>query len=141
MDRKDAETQRRVQEEPPPHLRPLTYNVIGACIEVHRQLGPGFLEQVYEEAVCVELASLGIGVQRQVALPVLYKGRVIAESRLDLLVEEELVLELKAVEALRPVHHAQVRSYLRAGEFQLGLLINFNVAVLKDAIYRVVWTG
>jgi len=129
------------RSEPPQSLDVLARRVIGAALEVHTVLGPGFLEHVYEEAMCIELASRGIAFERQLVLPVEYKGIVIAESRLDLLVEENLVLELKAVDELKPIHHSQLLSYLRSGEFQLGLLINFNVAHLRDAIKRVVWTG
>jgi GxxExxY protein len=127
--------------EPARELDELAHQVIGAALEVHRHLGPGFLEQVYEKAVCIELGLRRVSFQRQVTLPVEYKGNVIAESRIDLLVEESLVLELKAVEDLRAIHWAQVMSSLRAGEFQLGLLINFNVSLLRDGIRRIVWTG
>src|SRR5690606_24207901 len=102
--------------------------------EVHRQLGPGFLEYVYEEALVLELTTRGFSFRRQPVFPVLYKGVQIGEARLDLLVEDELVVELKAVEELRPLHRAQVLSYLRTGEFQLGLLFNFNVYSLRQGI-------
>ena len=112
--------------------------VIGAAIEVHRHLGPGFLESVYEIALVTELELRKIQVARQVAIPISYKGHLVAESRLDLLIENELVVELKSVESLSAVHTAQVVSYLRAGAFEVGLLINFNVAVLRNGIRRVV---
>lgn len=127
--------------EPDPQLEACTYAVIGAAIEVHRHLGPGFLESVYEEALVRELGARGLRVQQQLVIPVLYKGLVIAESRVDLLVDEQLVIELKAVDALLPVHTAQVVSHLKAGAFQLGLLINFNVPVLKDGVRRVTCSG
>jgi len=146
LERQDAKFAKYAKEkkgrrEPSPELDRLAQRVIGVVLEVHTILGPGFLEHVYEEAVCIELGMRGLRYQRQMTLPVEYKGRRIGESRLDLLVEEELVLELKAVEELRPVHLSQLVSYLRAGEFQLGLLINFNVLRLRDGIRRRVWTG
>ena len=110
-----------------------------AAIEVHRHLGPGFLESVYETALVLELEARGIAVARQVPVTVMYKGRSVAESRLDLVVEDELVVELKAADALLPIHHAQVISYLKAGAFELGLLINFNVPLLRDGFRRIVW--
>jgi GxxExxY protein len=115
--------------------------VIGAAIEVHRHLGPGFLETTYEEAMAVEMSMRGIGFERQVQIPITYKGRVISRPQIDLLVEGVLVVELKAVTAFLPIHVAQIVSYLRAGAFQLGLLINFNVRLLKDGIQRVVSSG
>ena len=101
-------------------------------------LGPGFLESVYEEALCVELALRGIHFLRQVLVAVDYKGHPVGESRLDLLIEGTLVVELKAVDALAPVHSAQMISYLRATGHHLGLLINFNVPLLKDGVKRIV---
>ena len=112
--------------------------VIGAAIEVHRNLGPGFLETVYEEAVCVELSLRNISFARQITFSVDYKGHPVGMSKLDLLVDQCLPVELKAVEGLAPVHIAQALSYLKATKHRLALLINFNVAVLKDGIKRVV---
>lgn len=108
---------------------------------MHRGLGPGFLESIYEEAMAFEMVRRGIPFQRQVTLPVLYPEHQVGESRLDFLVHEEIVLELKAVDSIKPIHRAQSMSYLRTGEFQLGLIINFNVAVLRDGVTRIVWTG
>jgi len=116
----------------------LARQVIGAAIEVHRALGPGFLESVYEEALCVELGLRRIPFARQVAVGVAYKGTAVGESRLDLLVGGRLIVELKAAESLLPIHSAQVLSYLRATGNQLALLINFNVPVLKGGIKRIV---
>jgi len=146
MERQDAKPAknakvRNFQREPSPEVDALAHAVIGAAIEVHRQLGPGFLEHVYEGAMLVELTERRIPFQRQVTFPVYYKRVLVAESRLDLLVAEQLVVELKAVEELRPLHMAQVLSYLRTGEFQLGLLFNFNVYSLRQAIRRIVWSG
>jgi GxxExxY protein len=121
-------------------LNELSFAVIGAALEVHRTLGPGFLEAVYEEALCVELQLRGIPYARQAAVTLSYKGRPIGEGRVDLLVGGALIVELKAVEALVPVHIAQVLSYLRATDHRLGLLINFNVPSLKQGIKRVAFT-
>ncbi len=127
-----------MDSEPNPYLDQLAYAVIGAAIEVHRTLGPGFLEGVYEEALCVELELREIAFKRQYVIGVRYKGYNVGESRLDLLVDDSLIVELKAVETLLPIHTAQVLSYLRATGCQLGLLINFNLPVLKPGIKRIV---
>ena len=126
--------------EPCPEVDGLAHQVIGAAIEVHRHLGPGLLESVYENALCVELRLRGIPFVRQVAIGVDYKGELVGESRLDLLVGGVLIVELKAVENLLSIHKAQVISYLRITKRQLGLLINFNTVVLKNGIKRVVLT-
>lgn len=126
--------------EPEKQVDELAHAVIGAAIEVHRQLGPGFLESIYEEALSVELTALGITVERQKETGVVYKGRVIGKHRLDLLVGGRLIVELKTVEELAAIHKAQVISYLKAMRLSLGLLINFNVAVLKDGVQRIVYT-
>jgi GxxExxY protein len=125
-------------KEPSPELDGLAKSVIDAAIEVHRQLGPGFLESVYEEALAVELTVREILFERQKSVAVSYKGRVVGDGRIDLLVGGELLVELKAAEALAPIHKAQVISYLKATGLQLGLLINFNVPVLRSGIQRVV---
>lgn len=115
-----------------PHL------VIGLAIEVHRHLGPGLLEAAYEECLCHELTLARIVHERQVALPVVYKGlRIAAGYRLDVVVEGRLILELKAVERTMPVHEAQLLTYLRLSGLQTGLLLNFNHAVLRDGITRI----
>ena len=114
--------------------------MIGGAIEVHRVLGPVFLESVYEEALCVELALRGVPFARQVAVGVEYKGRAVGEARLDLLVADSIVVELKAVESLAPIHLAQILSYLKATKLRLGLLITFNVGVLRRGIKRVLRT-
>ena len=124
--------------EPSPELDQLAHRVIGAAIEVHRELGPGFLESVYEEALCVELRARDIPFVRQSSVPVTYKGQRVGESRLDLLVGGQLIVELKAVEAFSPIHMAQIISYLRATGCPLALLINFNVLLLRNGIKRVV---
>ncbi len=116
----------------------VAYATIGAAIEVHRSLGPGFLESAYEEAMAVELGLRGLRFDRQLRVPIEYKDVIVAEHVIDMVVEGELVLELKAIERLAAVHLAQVHSYLKAGAYQLGLLINFNVPVLKEGIRRVI---
>ena len=127
--------------EPSKELDDLVNSVIGAAIEVHRHLGPGYLENVYEEALGVELAERHIPYRRQQAISVNYKGKSVGEGKLDLLVADKLVVELKAVEALLPVHKAQVISYLKATKFHLGVLINFNVSVLRDGIQRIIYSN
>lgn len=112
--------------------------VIGAAIEVHQVLGPGFLEKIYEEALCEEFRVRGIPFQRQVSFSVNYKGKNIGEGRVDVLVGGCLIVEIKAVEALTSVHLAQALSYLKTTGHRLALLINFNAQVLKDGIRRVV---
>jgi GxxExxY protein len=117
----------------------LTEAVIGACIEVHRNTGPGLLESAYEQCLCRELSLWGIEFALQVPLPVGYKGVLLdCGYRVDLLVEGRLLIELKSVEAILPIHEAQVLTYLRLGGWQVGLLINFNVRLLKDGIKRMV---
>jgi GxxExxY protein len=126
--------------EPGPGLDQLAHEVIGAAIEVHRVLGPGFLESVYEEALAIEFDVRDIAHQRQVPLAIDYRGQPIAQQKLDFLVGGRLIVELKAVETLAPIHVAQVISYLRAAHRGLGLLINFNVPVVRAGLRRVVLT-
>jgi GxxExxY protein len=115
------------------------YRVIGAAIEVHKALGPGFPEELYEEALASELEILGIGFTRQAPFVVRYKKRAIGTFKLDLLVEGVLVVELKSVAALAPIHVSQTIAYLRATDLRLGLLINFNLRSLRDnGIRRVI---
>jgi len=135
MNRQDAKD---AKIEPNKRLDRLARTVIGAAIEVHRHLGPGYLESIYEEALAIELGLKGIRFERQKPISVIYKGHNVGEGRMDILVGEELLVELKAVDALAPIHKAQVISYLKATACHLGLLINFNVSVLKDGVQRVV---
>lgn len=109
-----------------------SHAIIGAAIEVHRNLGPGFPESIYEEALCMEMRLRNIPFKRQVDAQVRYKGSVVGSGRIDVLVDDSVIVELKAVEALASVHVAQVLSYLRATGYRLGLLFNFNVRILKD---------
>lgn len=117
----------------------LTGNVIGAAIEVHRQLGPGLLESAYEECLAYELGECGCKVLRQVQLPIIYKGlQLDAGYRIDLMVNDTLIVEIKAVEQFEPIHDAQLLTYLKLSELRFGLLLNFNVPVLKQGIRRLV---
>ena len=119
------------------HINQLTHNIIGAAMEVHKALGPGLLESAYEECLCRELALQNIPFERQRPLPVVYKGmRLDAGYRLDIVVANQVVVELKAVEILLPIHEAQLLTYLKLGGWSVGLLINFNVTVLKNGIRR-----
>jgi GxxExxY protein len=117
----------------------LTERVIGLAIEVHKQLGPGLLESVYEECLCFELSEAGIPVQRQVKVPIVYRGRRLDDGfRADIVVNDELIVEIKSVEHILPVHQAQLLTYLRLTGFRIGLLMNFNVMRLKDGLKRFV---
>ena len=117
----------------------LTEKIIGGAIEIHRALGPGLLESIYEECLVVELGLRGLEFERQKSISIDYKGRrVAAELRIDLLVERRVIFELKAVEKLLPVHEAQLLTYMRLCQVRFGLLINFNVPVLKDGLKRLV---
>ncbi|MUL38700.1 GxxExxY protein [Gloeocapsopsis dulcis] len=116
----------------------LAYAVIGAAIEVHRVLGPGFLERVYQEALVVEFLMRGIPHQVQKPIAVEYKGNPIGEGKLDFLVGNTLIIELKAVEKLAPIHEAQVLSYLKMTGCPLALLINFNAPLLRNGIKRII---
>jgi GxxExxY protein len=111
--------------------------IIGAAIDVHKELGPGLLESVYEECLKIELESKGIKVETQKELPLIYKGQQTGKTyRIDMLVDDRVVVELKYVEALKPVNEIQTVTYLRLSNLRVGLLINFNVPVLKDGIKR-----
>ncbi len=117
----------------------LTGKIIGLSIDVHRELGPGLLESAYEEALTFELKASGLAFERQKALPVAYKGQPLnCKYQLDLVVENQVVLELKSVETLQSIHSAQLLTYLKLSKIPLGLLINFNEAVLKQGIKRLI---
>ncbi len=120
------------------HINELSKAVIGAAIEVHKVLGPGFMESVYESALVVELQMRGLTVQRQVVVELGYKGHPVGESRLDLLVDGRLIVELKAVDGLLPLHEAQTLSYLKAMNLNVALLINFNSTNLSRSVRRLV---
>ena len=130
MNRRDAETLRE---------NSITEKIIGAAIDVHKALGPGLLESAYEECLCYELKQAGLFIERQVPLPVVYKEVLLdCGYRLDVIVENSVIVELKTVEALKPIHEAQLLTYLKMTNKQIGLLINFNVPALKDGIKRIV---
>src|SRR3954452_5949893 len=115
----------------------LTEQIIGAAIEVHRELGPGLLESAYAECFCHELYLRGLHYQCQLDLPVVYKGlKLDCGYRLDVIVEDSVIIELKSVEQILPIHQAQLLTYLRLSGKKVGLIINFNVAVLKNGIIR-----
>jgi GxxExxY protein len=119
-------------------INKLTGEVIGAAIEVHKALGPGLLESAYEECLCRELDLRKIAYERQKELPVEYKGvRLDCGYRLDVVVGDKLIVELKAVESLLPIHKAQLLTYLKLTGIKTGLIINFNVSALKDGVQRI----
>ncbi|MDH3974960.1 MAG: GxxExxY protein [Deltaproteobacteria bacterium] len=131
MHHKDRKVTKRSDE--------LSQLIIGASIEVHRNLGPGLLESSYEESLCYELSLRDVSFERQKSLPLVYKGNELeCGYRLDLLVEKLVVVEIKTVERIEPIHEAQLLTYLKLSGLWLGMLINFNVPVLKDGIRRIV---
>jgi GxxExxY protein len=119
-------------------LEDLIEKILGCCVAVHRELGPGLLESIYARAVRMELEARDIRVEAEKVIPVHYRGRLLCNQRLDLLVDGRVVLEIKSVDALHPIHMAQVLNYLRIAGARVGLLINFNVSVLKWGIRRVI---
>jgi GxxExxY protein len=120
-------------------LNQVTGSIIGAAIDVHRSLGPGLLESAYEACLAFELAQRGLKVEQQKPLPLVYKEvKLDCGYRLDLLVEEKIIVEVKAVDRLAPIHQAQLLSYLKLSGCEVGLLINFNVKVLKQGICRLI---
>jgi GxxExxY protein len=120
------------------HINELTRRIIAAAIEVHRHLGPGLSEGSYEVALTIELTARGLRWSRQTGFPVTYKGRVVGRHRPDLIVEEAVVVEVKAVERLARVHTAQAITYLQVTGCEVALVLNFGASVLKDGIHRVV---
>lgn len=120
-------------------LNKITSEIIGAAIEVHKALGPGLLESAYQECLFYELINKGFSVSKEQAMPIVYKEVKLDHGyRMDLLVENKVVIEIKTVDAFTDVHFAQVLTYLKLGEYKLGLLINFNVLKLKDGIKRII---
>src|SRR5580658_8288431 len=115
----------------------LTHRVIGCAIEVHRELGPGLVESLYGACLCDELADAGLPFARQRQLPVVYKNRTLSgHFQLDIIVDDALVLEIKSVHQMHPLHDAQLMTYLRLGGFPLGLIMNFNTVLMKDGVTR-----
>jgi GxxExxY protein len=125
-------------DEPDGRVDATARQIVDAAIEIHKTLGPGFGESTYEAALCLELSLRRIRFVRQPPVAVVYKGEVVGQHRLDLLVDDCVIVELKAVDALNPVHTAQVLSYLKATGKPLGLLLNFNVPLMKHGIRRIV---
>jgi len=120
-------------------LNKITEGIIGAAIEVHKNLGPGLLESAYQAALAYELTERGFKIEQQKSLPLLYKNvKLESGYRLDLLVNDKVVVEIKSMEGLAPIHEAQLLSYLRLSNCKVGLLINFNVKLLKQGIKRIV---
>ena len=136
MNRQDAKL---AKEEPDRELDDMANSVIGAAIEVHRHLGPGYLESVYE-ALAIEFRLRNLPFERQYPIGVAYKKVIVGQSKLDFLVGLRLVVEINAVENLLPIHRGQVMSYLKATNCKLGLLINFNEAMLARGVKRIIWT-
>jgi GxxExxY protein len=128
----------RLESKLSPEVEDVIYRVIGCAIEVHRHLGPGYLESIYKKAMCLELVEQSIRFACERAIEVTYKGRPIHSHYLDLVIEDCLVVELKAVSRFEPIHESQVVSYLRATGLHAGLLINFNSVRLKEGIKRIV---
>lgn len=124
-------------KELPDGINQLTSDIISACIAVHRELGPGLLEVVYQRAVSIELNSRGVSHDVERSVPITFKGELLGHHRLDLIVDEQVIVELKAVDRLSPLHVAQALSYLRVTGLRLALLVNFNVHVLKSGIRRI----
>jgi GxxExxY protein len=116
----------------------LTRRIIGCGLEVHRRLGPGLLENVYESALCIELRTQGLNYERQIGIPLYYRDELISEHRPDLIVEKEVIVEVKSVERLSPLHWAQVLTYLRVSGLRVGLLLNFNSPTLRAGTRRIV---
>jgi GxxExxY protein len=125
-------------EEPDDEMNALTQQVIGAAIEIHKELGPGLDESMYHNAMCIELQRRSIPFVKELIVDVKYKGEMIGQRRIDLVVASRLVVELKTVEELSKVHKAQVHTYLKITGLKLDLLINFNVAYLKDGLKRII---
>ena len=120
-------------------INELSSKIIGAAIEVHKALGPGLLESAYEECLCHEFGLRGLSNERQKPLPVIYKGvELDCGYRLDIVVENAIILELKSCEKIEPIHKAQLLTYLKLSGLKLGLILNFNVALMRDGIVRIV---
>ena len=121
-------------------LNKLSYQIIRAAINVHKELGPGLLESVYQCCIIIELKDVGLKVESEVPLPIFYKGRLVQKEgfRIDLLIENKVIVELKSVAAVQDVHKKQLLTYLRLAKKPLGLLINFNESILKNGITRII---
>ena len=138
MSRQGRQGRQAEKGEPSLETDRWAHAVIGAAIEVHRNLGPGFLESIYERALAIELEVREIPFERQAVFPITYKGIMVGEHRCDLVVANRLVVELKAIDSFSSAHLSQVISYLHAGDFELGLLINFSLPLLQNGVRRIV---
>ena len=128
----------RIPSPLPEDLEHLVHKTIGCCVQVHRVLGPGLLESPYSRAVAIELTEKGIPFEREKEFVVTYRGQPLCRHRIDFVVDGRVLLELKAVDRLTPVHRAQVHSYLRISQIPIGLLMNFNEVLLQDGIKRII---
>jgi len=137
VEQENLTTRKNFPEKEYPHSE-LTQSIIAAAIEVHKELGPGFLESIYEKALIIALQQLGHDVKSQVTVNVLFRGELVGQHRMDLLVDDSVVVELKSVQALAGIHVAQLRSTLKAADKSVGLLINFNQTILTHGVKRVI---
>ncbi len=128
----------RIPSRLPDELETLVHRTIGCGIAVHRALGPGLLEGIYSKAVRLELRAAGLSFEHEKRIAVRYRGELLCHQRLDLVIANQVVVEIKSVDGLNPVHHAQLLSYLRVSGLRVGLLMNFNVAILQDGLKRIV---
>jgi len=130
------ESQQSHEDKELSEINMVTERIVGFAIEVHRILGPGLLEDTYEAAMRIELDGAGMKYKHQVRLPAIYKGRLLGEYRIDFIIEDLVVVEIKSVERMNPVFEAQLITYLRASQKRVGLLINFNSRLVKDGVIR-----
>jgi len=121
-------------------IEQLVHRIIGCCIDVHRAMGPGLLERIYQRAVAIEFTEAGIPFELEKRYEVMYRGRLLCDQRVDFVVANAVLLEIKAQDRILPVHHSQILSYLRISRLKVGLLINFNVSVLPNGLKRFVLT-
>ena len=128
----------RANSSLPAELEDLMETTIGCCLSVHKELGPGLNEGVYTRACCLEFSACGLAFEREKAIVIRYRDQLLCHQRIDFLVEQQLILEIKSVERLHPLHTAQTVGYLRVAGLRAGLLVNFNVGLLRDGIRRVV---
>jgi len=126
----------RIQSPLPEEVEQLMRATIGCCIAVHRELGPGLRERIYSRAIAIELKAAAIEFEREKKYPVTYRGELLCDQKLDFVVANEIVLEVKSVEHLAAIHHAQIVNYMRIARIRAGLLLNFNVIVLPDGMRR-----
>jgi GxxExxY protein len=126
----------RIPSPLPEDLEAIVHQTIGCCIAVHRALGPGLLEHIYSKAVRLELTANGVAFECEKRIPVIYRGERLCDQYIDFIVAGSIVLEIKSVEQLAPIHHSQLLNYMRLSHLRVGLLINFNVAVLRDGVNR-----